>query len=540
MSGRNVLQFVSAVAIVATIIFGIFAFGLPSLGTKQNARAEEDVDQTIRDAFYELGLRNFKQSQWQRTIGSIFRRYDRDGDGLSAEELRKHQSRARAALNQFELANLLLYDQNADFTISREEVEEIVSFYFPQGTDKSRNRIAKEVDKIMSADPNNDDKVEPVEFSALRSSGPRYEYPRKEVGRLRLIEMLMRSDPNGDDRLTNQEIINIGTRIFADGKGASFNPRERSKKLYHAEGRRRTCRAPQASRDSEILVVGALKAGSLSNIKTANNILPGTTATIKIEQGYKPLHVVLISFGPIIWRFEGATERVDQVLLSTFDSKKRITSGVTGLPAQKIAGVPSIPCKMQLVRKGKIFSTKNAERQLKDLIGRPANRGFAFETIGEISLPSGDHISPKDTEAGASHSILEWVDQQTEKLKLANETERLKGAALATIASDLKRSYPGGIVDIVPESIVSKLPAKRVKTLPGTAGLIQLLMDKAIEVGPSGNFFIARKIQFPSHFEPKFHKNFLLLPGVPEPDFIPRNICLFSVDRRAHTGWCPR
>jgi hypothetical protein len=112
----------------------------------------------------------------------------------------------------------------------------------------------------------------------------------------------------------------------------------------HAEQTMRAdCALPKPSAAAKMLLLGTYETEALSSVALATQDMVTNTGSVVIEPGKEPLYIVLTSMQPTIWRFLGATERVERVVVT--DSRIRMSKtardptplvGVIGLPPARV------------------------------------------------------------------------------------------------------------------------------------------------------------------------------------------------------------
>src|SRR5205823_2153791 len=91
---------------------------------------------------------------------------------------------------------------------------------------------------------------------------------------------------------------------------------------------------PGVAPDDVVVLFGAYEGDAVSTATLVGQDDGTQTARVVIEPGTASLSVLLTSYEPVIWRFEGAVDRVSQVLLLGR------AGGVTGVAAGRVIDHP--------------------------------------------------------------------------------------------------------------------------------------------------------------------------------------------------------
>jgi hypothetical protein len=145
-----------------------------------------------------------------------------------------------------------------------------------------------------------------------------------------------------------------------------------------------TCELPQAPEDDEIILFGAYEADAMSTVTIAGQDESTQTARVVIAPGTSRLYVVLAAYENIIWRFEGDTARIDQVVLTGYGAQ-----GVIGAPAVPIvdrSGGNGCPAYFYDVSSPEALAMQQA---VEESIGRPVDVMAGSYSVGTLSLPAG-------------------------------------------------------------------------------------------------------------------------------------------------------
>ncbi len=265
-----------------------------------------------------------------------------------------------------------------------------------------------------------------------------------------------------------------------------------------------TCALPEAAAADRIVLFGSYEGDGISTVTVAGQDEETTTASVLIEPGADPLYIVLSSFQPSIWRFEGAVTRVARVVVVGAGQQ-----GVTGIPADRLTDLSDDPGTYpDLACFRPFYETRTGEgvaaRGLVErILGRSVDVFAGQYDVGILSLPSAT-VSP-----GVAAAAPEGFD-----------------SGLYAYAT---HSYSGGLVEIEPTAVAPAGVAEPYEIFPSTMGLAQLVGSGALEVHGDRDYYIAKPIpRFPARLTGAFGVTFVLGRGVPMPAGDPGHSCVIS------------
>lgn len=327
------------------------------------------------------------------------------------------------------------------------------------------------------------------------------------ISNIHLINEYLRLDANRDGQVTIEEIEATSSTYLQEQTLAGVGPR--TAETIAKPGRSLTmedavrCRYPSPSSDAQIIRLGAREGAQLSSVAVGGQNEATYAVSVEIEPGDTPLFIVATSKHAQLWRFSGATHRVQAFIGSSFERDARSmwpAVGVTGLPEDKFYTVPHA-C-FGDVDESTMRSdpqTSDASRLLNRRLGRNADVMFgAFKPHG-IRIPSAQTFSPPP-------------EVPTMFRSLQNET------ALREWRGFLGH-FPGGITEPTVDSIIAPSMPQRFEVYSYRAGIAQLVETGALTPIPDSplQFDITRQIRFPAGLYGGFLLNFRLARGVPLP-----------------------
>src|SRR5262249_44133537 len=106
----------------------------------------------------------------------------------------------------------------------------------------------------------------------------------------------------------------------------------------------RACPMPQPAAGALIIAYGTMWGEIYSPVSTVGLGRETRASRIVVEPGSPPIYAILGSSGPLIWKFEGDTARIDRVVLVTLPgSGSAFTSAVVGVAKDRIDYLTCLP-----------------------------------------------------------------------------------------------------------------------------------------------------------------------------------------------------
>jgi hypothetical protein len=267
----------------------------------------------------------------------------------------------------------------------------------------------------------------------------------------------------------------------------------------HAEQTMRAdCALPKPSAAAKMLLLGTYETEALSSVALATQDMVTNTGSVVIEPGKEPLYIVLTSMQPTIWRFLGATERVERVVVT--DSRIRMSKtardptplvGVIGLPPARVTIPQRTDCLPAFYQAPSTMSAK---------------------TVGAVAAATGrwPEIVAAKYRLHAFHVPSGRIDAAPHRSLLTKPSSDL--------VSVLAYFYPGGVVTVEAKKVVARVSVEPYEVLPQEAGLTQLLESGALTRTQSHAYTINKKIRLPAALSGYHAVRFVLARGVPAPD----------------------
>jgi Ca2+-binding EF-hand superfamily protein len=459
------------------------------------------------DSIYALTLFPGSLDQYLGRLQLQFKTRDVNRDGrVAPDDIRAVTEAFAAAWRASRFGQLMHDDLDGDGVITLDEVRE---FYLRRNTDtlpqRMRDEFQSQMQSDLTADADHDGRIT---FNEGYAFAEREAEKQPEVKIGLSMEMFNPAVKTGD-AVTWDAVRAYGTTYFGildtdhDGQLSmgevavarpSLRPVSRD---ASRDAQMKGCEMPKASAGAQIILLSAEEGQGVSSVALGSQDVGVDTAVVHVAAGDTPLYVVITSFHPVIWRFTGATARIEHAVL---DSTKHDHSGIptdgpgpvgaTGLPASRV----SFPA-----RKGCLPSAVAAAAiTVNWALGRSPGITKSHDAVSSFELPSG---AIQETPDHYIHDSLE---------------------------SEVRLYHPDGVVTIDPATVVASRPVQRYTVLPDQAGLQQLVRQGALTQNSKGQFLIHRKIRFPSELYGAHAVQFLLLKGVPAPDGDPGHSCVMS------------
>jgi hypothetical protein len=276
---------------------------------------------------------------------------------------------------------------------------------------------------------------------------------------------------------------------------------------------------PKASDAANVVVIGTYEAEAVSSATIGSQNVAVGLGNITVEPGTEPIYLVVVSFRPTIWRFSGAVERIERLVLTTTMAAPtknlpwdKPLVGATGVAAERITFLSQTKCIENFTEVPSRQASIAAAAVQRDA-GKDIAVVAARYSLSDVAVPSG-HI---ESLRGENRQRLVVITQSAGTLNIRGDPKNfILQAGPSNAETDLKLFHPGGVIEIDARSVVASYPAERYEVLPQQAGLVQLVQSGKIEQNASGDYLIKEKIRFPAELTGEV--KFLLLRGVALPD----------------------
>jgi Ca2+-binding EF-hand superfamily protein len=398
--------------------------------------------------------------------------------------------------------------------------------------------IAQELRNLMAADNDKDGRITWNEMIEHIKKQPGY--PQSAAsGPGRQARQLLSLAGDGKPSVSLVEIEAAATTAFSavdsDGNGTISQDelaasRSQVKSQRDEEQTGLNCSLPAASEKSKVVLLGASETDALSSVTVATQDDITGVGNIRVEPGDEPIYLVVVSFQPTIWRFDGAVERIERAVVTTArtglnegNPKSPPLAGVTGLPADRVTFARHSGCISFFTEAPSIDAAKAASA-----VKQQTGKAVAL-TAGALTV-EGFHVSSGKVDVIESKrpGAMVLMAQSSSPPKAGGDTNNARVAETGNLERMFRWMTPRGLIEVEAKSVVASARAEPYEVVPQEAGLIQLMKSGALTQNQRGEFLIHRKIRFPAALSGRHAAKFLLMRGVPTPDGDPGNSAVIS------------
>jgi hypothetical protein len=496
-----------------------------------------------------------------------FRQADADSNGeISQADVTLHAEIARAGTRALFAMQIMRADLNNDGAVTEDELRRVLQYdrrmINPPQQDPMRGTVDAQIRKLMAADINHDGRVTYAEAEAFFEPQPvdmrlldrmsetarqflKFAPSGKDVATLAdvdagAIAVFREIDTDGDGVISDAELKAFRAKVLpppgvvrARAGGVALQLSTRNPALQPTP-MGIACPMPKPSAAAKVVLIGSDETTAVSTVTIGSQDVAVGVGTITVEPGTEPIYLVVTSYRPTIWRLYGAVARIERlVLTSTMPAPTKDVPadkplvGATGVPAERVTFLQHTECVGHFETVPSRQATLAAIAVKIDSGMNPAKVAGIYG-LSEVSVPSG-------AIQGTKRGKLVIVSKIPVTVNGGDSNVIIMGDSTAT-GIDLRRFYPGGVVEIDPKSVVASMPVARYDVLPGRAGLAQLVKAGKLEV-KNGEFLIKQKIRFPAELSNIYQVEFRLLKGVPRPDGNPGDSEVISDDTGARINF---
>lgn len=179
----------------------------------------------------------------------------------------------------------------------------------------------------MEADSNADQRLSLSEIVAAA---------RAEVGQSqqstngRGIDSIMAFDVNADGQVDVAEVA----AVLAAIDPADFETTRRLPITQQQSAQ--TCDAPRPSGEADVVFLSGYNGAAVSTLAVSGQDRDTTVATIAITDGTAPLYIFATVLDSVVWKFDGATERVQKLVVQPRTIATGPGAAVSGIPGENI------------------------------------------------------------------------------------------------------------------------------------------------------------------------------------------------------------
>lgn len=265
------------------------------------------------------------------------------------------------------------------------------------------------------------------------------------------------------------------------------------------------CNLPPVTAGTKIVLLGAYEARARSGVSLGlqdNEIRAGV---ISVSDSVEPLAVIITTYRPAIWSFQGATNRISWVVLNSQNTAPNSSSpahglplgGVVGLPASRVRFLPRSDCLPPFYQH---YGQSEGVKEAKDFVARQFGRNA--DVVASAHDTSGFAIP-----AGTVYKFGAFINEPS----TADMPEFLQPFASRQVVN-----FDGAAI------VASQPVTKRAPDIK------QLMADGAIIPKGNGDFRIVKKIRFPPELYGANARTFYLAPGIGVPEGNPGHSCVIS------------
>jgi hypothetical protein len=433
-------------------------------------------------------------------VGKL-RAADPGGDGLDRADLDLRRQRDAAAMRASQVTEVLRYDLDGDFIVTRGELER--GF---QGQDDYRERgIARLLERY---DTDGNGAITLKEAAAdprMRQSDP-------------APAALLALDPDGNGKLTADELGPMAEHAFRlvdrDGDGVISQDEDAAiaeqRDLARWLSGHPACPLPDVPTGARTVAYGAYEGDAISSAAVGGANQETNLTDVVIEPGREPLYLFLSSYESMVWRVKGDTGRVARVVVHAWQgaeppagSAAISASGVTGIPAANVTVVDH-DCFEYFDRPGAEQSDRSLAL-IERALGRKPDAVFGSYSAQSVALPSGTVVHAE------------------------REAALLPKGFDPRVWQDATRYWEAGLVAVDPKAVVARAKVEAYKVLPSQMGLAQLVGSGAAEYLSGDQFRIVKPIpHLPPRMTGAHLATLILAKGVPLPPGDPGHSCIVS------------
>lgn len=470
--------------------------------------------------------RNRAREQYISNMVRPVRDLDKDNSGLSQADIDRNDTIARTSDRAQNASSLLRNDYNGDLQV---DVEEILQFVVQQDKDQARRGAERTVERF---DVDGDGIATLQEAISII---PSYRRRNRQNDQLK---QLLALDPNGDGALTSQELVTIAGATFdrfdRDGNGlideAEEAPVKQARQIASDRARLKDigCNFPKISPEAQFVAFGTYSASVPSGTYVGRPDFVTGIADVEIEAGKAPVYLLLGSFRPTIWRFSGATDRVEHVIVGSektqsmdpdsgarpSDAPRTSAAGVVGLDKSKVSIAP-IGC-----FKGSHRASEE-RRQHADAIAFSVGKSRADRVRSEgnvyhVSAPSFTTKRPQDERPGSP----------------------VPGRYQSRLWQDVLRGDFPKVVNVDPGKVVSAEPAAPYEVLPNPYGIAQMVEQGILAPDDQNRMVIKETFpHWPANMPHGRSVAFIASADVTLPEQGSSRACVLTPSEANNDGW---
>lgn len=455
---------------------------------------------------------------------SPLRQLDVDGNGLDRGDLAREETSARARERARLAQELLMMDFNGDLKVERAEMLESLP------GDAERRSLA--ADRLMQRfDTNGDGAATLAEALAVANVAPRGG-SRNDATAAQLVAL----DPDGDGRTTAAELSAAATAVF------DYFDVDRNGTISHAEAgaitaeqrlarqvrerREAGCFFTPPSPTARFIAYAPYGGQTVSSVFVGSPDIETSVIDVQIAAGDEPLYLVLRTYDSTIWRFTGATGRIERVVAASFKSMHRDES--RGAGATSAVGI------MGIARDRVQVTTRDCLPDYGDQ--REIDAGVPQEALAALFTRQPDVIARENPVGRLSMPSLAFT-----RFKEADKPTPPPGFD-PTIWQDAVQFFSGGLATLKAADVVAAEPVGDYDVLPSKFGLARLVATGHLrfegESSHKRKFILLKPItRWPAEMNGALSTAFVKPDDIPMPAGKLGHSCVLSVEQGAKANW---
>ena len=498
------------------------AIGTALAGASALAQAPAPASQSFPEILLEQMRQGMHREAYIAQMLRPLRELDTNGDGLDPQDAAREETITRTRYRANAAEQLLVMDFNGDLKVDRAEVLEFVG--------GPEDRRAAAADAILQRfDTNRDGTATLAEAIAKVTAAPRGGPGVPNAAALLAL------DPDGDGRLTAGELTGLAGSAFdyfdADGNGtlsaeeAGVIRAELTQIRQAREGREAGCTFAPPSPAARFIAYAPYGGQTIATVFVGSQDIETGVIDVTVAPGEEALFLVLKTHDSVIWRFTGATERIERVVAASYQSARRERSGPR--PGTSAVGVIGVPRDRVQITGPDCMPRLENQREIDS--GGP-QKALAASFIRTPDLIRADN--PIGTLALPSLTITRFPFDLTLK--------PLPGFD-PVIWEDALRFSPGGLAQVKASEVVAAEPVGDYAVLPNKFGLAQLVASGHLTYEGTAfkRKFTLRKplVRWPAEMNGALSAAFVKPDNIPMPPGSPGHSCVITVEQAAKANW---
>ena len=300
------------------------------------------------------------------------------------------------------------------------------------------------------------------------------------------------------------------------------------------------CKVPKPM-DAEVVLLSGYQGSAISTLAVSGQDVETTVATVVIENGTRPLYIFATAYDSIVWKFEGATDRIQHLVVQPRSTKDGPGAAVAGVDKSKITFVPERACINGYV-KSKSAKDRAKIGTLSTLLGKDIDSFALSYTIKNLRVPqTKDNTISNAEEHPYREPVSFSIGENSYQLSATGMVVKGDGhgnsdqqATNRATIREMMRFRPGGLIPLTSDQVHAAGDVQPYEILPQEAGLLQLMAEGKIEFD-RGTYVITKPItRFPAGLFGAHSVKFVLGEGVPMPGGSPGHSSVIS----GETGEC--